>query len=320
MDKYYLMYKDTPVISFGNHFEELTILDTAYLPYGLRNRRIETTISSWLADRATPITRDNAEFLYMVLGKSRSPSAQRSTMLEFGGVSVNDFFWIKRVEESVTWAEVSPFTGSFKWSENDRAFGYGMLSGTASDALRPYRFSPEVTLQGIWSKCLVRKIDGVYIYKANDGDLREVEISKFGQMLGLDIVKYWAEDYEDVPCTVCKILSSESYQWITAEEIGEDEASAKYPEQFAAMQTFDYIIANPDRHAKNWGWVVDCELNPIKLTPLYDFNFALHSSISMEMPDVLDAKLVERAKSFLDSHINCSNRELYLSRIKELTE
>ena len=103
MDKYYLMYKDTPVISFGNHFEELTILDTAYLPYGLRNRRIETAISSWLADRATPITRDNAEFLYMVLGKSRSPSAQRSTMLEFGGVSVNDFFWIKRAEESVTW-------------------------------------------------------------------------------------------------------------------------------------------------------------------------------------------------------------------------
>ena len=68
MDKYYLMYKDTPVISFGNHFEELTILDTAYLPYGLRNRRIETAISSWLADRATPITRDNAEFLYMALG------------------------------------------------------------------------------------------------------------------------------------------------------------------------------------------------------------------------------------------------------------
>ena len=84
-----------------------------------------------------------------------------------------------------------------------------MLSGTASDALRPYRFSPEVTLQGNWSKCLVRKNDGVYLYKANDGDLREVEISKFGQMLGLAIVKYWAEDYEDVPCTVCKILSSD---------------------------------------------------------------------------------------------------------------
>lgn len=317
LDGWLLMYKDIPVVGFDKGLQTVTTIHANYLPYGLRPQATAIALYQWIANRATPLTRKNVEFLYMLMGKSRTTAGQQETVQEFGGVSVNDCFWIRAANEDIKWEQISPFTSGLKWSENDRAFGYGILTGTVSDALRPARFSPEITLQGNWSKCLKRDDKGILLYKANDDDEREIEVTEFGKALNLDIVGYWAEDYEDVSCTVCRIECSENTQWISAEEIGVSEAAQKYPEAYSTMQTFDYIVGNSDRHSLNWGWVVNAELIPQGLTPLYDFNFSL-MGVKVVRPDKVDLSLVERAQEYLARNPKTPNAGYYAARLIEL--
>ncbi|MEG1875218.1 MAG: hypothetical protein RR185_06565 [Angelakisella sp.] len=254
--------------------------------------------------------------MYMLLHLPRSESGKTDIIRHYGGVSINDCFWIKQEGDAIGWSQVSPFCGTTDWSLNNRAFGYRMLSGTG-ESIRPERFSPETTLQGNWSKCLVKNPEGIYLYKANDGDLREIEAADFGEALGLDIVHYWQEDYEDVACTVCKIQCDENTQWFFAEQIGVDFAARLFPEAYSTMRTFDYVVGNADRHSLNWGWVTDACLTPQKLTPLFDFNFSLQS-VAMELPSPIDRPLVAKAKDFLAQHDDTPNRAFYLSRIANL--
>lgn len=317
MDNWLLMYMDKPVLSFDKGLERVTVLDAKYLPYGLKESQTGVRLYRWIANRATPLTRKNVEFLYMLLGQPRSVGGQQRLVQEFGGVSVNDCFWIKRTDEETNWIEISPFGNGLPWSNNDRAFGYGILTGEVSDALKPNRFSPETTLQGNWSKCLARSNSGVLLYKANDRDKREVEVAEWGRSLGLDVVHYWTEDYEDVECTVCRVECNEDNQWISAEEVGEEQAAKRFPDEYRQMRTFDFIVGNPDRHTQNWGWLVDGELKPKGMTPLYDFNFAIQG-VNMAQPEQVDWELVEKAKRWLTEKPDTPNAGYYRQRIAEL--
>lgn len=317
-NEYFLMYKDTAVVGFNQRFDRVNLLNEKFIPYGLKQDCSAISLYRWISQRATPISRKNVDFMYMLLQLPRSESGRTDIIQQYGGVSINDCFWIKRKDDTHTWGQMSPLYGTMAWSANDRAFGYRMLSGTG-EGIRPERFSPETTIQGNWSKCLVKKSDGIYLYKANDEDMREVEVSNFGASLGLDIVQYWQEDYEDISCTVCKILSDEQNQWFFAEQVGIDTVANLFPEAYSTMQTFDYIVGNPDRHSLNWGLITDDCLNPISLTPLFDFNFALQN-VAMSLPIKADGKLIRNAKQFLTTNDNIPNRAYYISRIQLLDD
>lgn len=314
---YVLMCRNEKILGFEYTFHKITVFSQELLPFGLRHDTSAIALFRWLSNRATPLSRKNVDFMYMLLKLPRSEIGKAELAQQYGGVSINDSFWIKQAHETANWRDVSPFAHNSGWSAHDRAFGYDMLSGSRSAQQRPNRFSPETTLQGNWSKCLERRVDGIYLYKANDGDPREVEASEFGSRLGLDVVRYWQEDYEDVPCTVCKIESNEYRQWFFAEEIGEIAAANKFPRQYATMRTFDYIVGNADRHSMNWGWVTNSRMTPQKLTPMFDFNFALQN-VRMEIPQGIDKALVKKAENLLAADTTIPNRAYYLARIDTL--
>lgn len=313
---YYLMYQNQKVVGFEKNYQTMQVYKSARLPFGLRDDASAIALYRWLSNRATPLSRKNVDFMYMLMKLPRSESGKAELTQQCGGISVNDCFWIKSSKDKTSWQEVSPFAHNTQWSAHDRAFGYDMLSGSRS-APCLNRFSPETTLQGNWSKCLMRKKDGIYLYKANDDDPREVEVTEFGHMLGLNIVRYWREDYEDVPCTVCKIQSDALHQWFFAEEIGEQTAAAKFPRRYATMRTFDYIVGNADRHSMNWGWVTNSRMTPQQLTPMFDFNFALQN-IDMERPQTIDRALINRAQRLLIQDRSIPNRSYYLAKIEHL--
>lgn len=136
---WFLMYRDIPVLHFEKGLDQVSVINAEFLPYGLRPSPNGVGVYNWIANRATPLTRKNANFLYMILGKPRTASGQQQLIHEFGGVSINDCFWVKTANEVTTWGDISPFSGVIPWSSNDRAFGYGILTGDISDALRPNR-------------------------------------------------------------------------------------------------------------------------------------------------------------------------------------
>ena len=88
--KYNLMYRDIAVLEFEDRLSDLRVLNDQFLPFGMRTGRLDFSLYTWLVDRATPLLRENAVFLYMVLGKSRTPEILQNTMLEYGGISIND--------------------------------------------------------------------------------------------------------------------------------------------------------------------------------------------------------------------------------------
>ena len=50
-------------------------------------------------------------------------------------------------------------------------------------------------------------------------------------------------------------------------------------EQYFKQCAFDYLIANPDRHLGNWGYIINRETGDLRLCPCFDFGAGLGSQI-----------------------------------------
>lgn len=314
--KWLLLYRDMTVLVFDSALAHLEVIEPRYLPYGLRQQPTAQKLGEWLAARATPITRENASYLYSSAGVDLNEQGQYTLSREFGALSINDCFWVRRASENPRWQDISPYR---KEALATQEFGYAMLTGESTQKTGLTRFSPEATLQGNWPKCLKSTEAGMLLYKDNDGDTTEIETAKLARDLGLAAPEYWAENYADVPCTVCRILSDEKRQWISAAEIGAERARALFPDQYSTMQTFDFIIGNADRHGLNWGWVVDEELRPLSLTPLYDFNAALHG-VEPTRPSTVDRALLEALSHYLASYPETPHAGFYLQQARKLED
>lgn len=309
--KYTLMYAGKEVLMFNKNLDMITVVDKEYLPFGLRNGCSTIDLYRWLVRRAAPLTRDNVEFLYMMCGVARTELGQIETVMNYGATSINDSFWIRKPGMDATWEEVIESKG-----RENKDLGLLMLTGIKKYAVKPHEFSPEVTLHGNWSKCLVKREDYWVLLKEDDRT-DEQEVAAFAKMLGIPVVKYWHEEYEGVQCSACKVMSTKEEQWISAREFGVEKAKKMFNAQYNEMKTFDFIVGNVDRHSLNWSVVVDSKLNPMGLAPLYDFNLTLYSDL-VEAPEIMDERVVEEALNVIKKDKVLPNRMFYLKRIEEL--
>lgn len=311
---YSLMYMDTEVIRFSDSMSDIAVINEKYMPFSLARDVLDgISLYTWISRRATPLTRKNVEFLYAMCGVPRDVAGQVAAVTTLGGASINDNYWFKEVASEKRFEDVE---SDKLLAASDRTFGLMTLTGSRKSAKPAQEFSPEITLQGNWSKCLVMENDRLLMYKADDKEF-EQEASEFALSIGLDVILYWQEEYEDVDCSVCEIASNRDNQWFSAREFGEVKLKAMYPKEYAQMMTFDYIVGNSDRHNLNWSVVMDSELNPKGFSPLYDFNFA-YMPDTMKVPKEIDYALIETVEDFLSDKPNYPNRAFYLGRIKDL--
>lgn len=281
---YQLMNKDDVVAVYeerkaiGDYsYEEKERLGS-YFPYGF------TTIDDWIDGRQIAKHRVSIERLMRELGLT--------TRHDFIGMarclSLTDTFWMKRADEDIRWTDVSLYRNPF-----DDVIARIAFDGTGMYGRQNSPTSPEFATSGSFDKCWVREDDQISLLKrgstgyANAGfePYSEALAAQLLQAAGIDHVPYEAVRFHGKLASKCPLFTSEEAGFVSAHRFFEGVFSiedmiafaAKHgaEESFREMIVMDAVMANVDRHAGNYGFLVDNATgNVLRMAPLFDHNMA----------------------------------------------
>ena len=281
---YQLMNKDVVVATYSEHEEpdeyyyDLVGSSDAYMPYGFID------INDWIDGRQIAKHRASIEKLMRELGLT--------TRHDFIGMvrclSLTDTFWMKREDEPLRWKDVSLFRNPF-----DDVIARIAFDGTGMYGRENSPTSPEFATSGSFAKCWIREEGQISLLKrgssgfANAGfeTYSEVLASNLLQAAKVDHVPYSLVKFHSKLACKCPIFTSEKLGFVSAHrffnrnfDIDDMLAfSAKHgaEEAFREMIVMDAVMANVDRHAGNYGFLVDNDSGEVvRMAPLFDHNMA----------------------------------------------
>lgn len=283
--RYQLMNKDVVVAVY----EETKVLDNfkyglvsqedSYLPHGF------TDINDWIDGRQIAKHRNSIEKLMRELGLN--------TRHDFIGMarclSLTDTFWMKREDEGISWDDVSLYRNPFDDVIARIAFdGTGMYGRQNSPA------SPEYATSGSFAKCWIREGNDISLLKrgssgyANAGfePYSEVLASDLLEVAGIDHVSYTLVKYHKKLASKCPLFTSEDVGFVSAHRFFDGPFNVEdmldfcerhgAEESFREMVVMDAVMANVDRHAGNYGFLVSNDTGEVlRMAPLFDQNMAV---------------------------------------------
>lgn len=281
---YFLMNKDTLIAKIqdeGVLSENFTLKEKVSLltPPGMKN------INDWIENRKA----------------SKHNASLRKIMAECGcetktgfikithAASLNDTFWIKAENESLTWRDISLYQNEFNETISRLAFeGVGLQGFQFSDT------SPELSTEGSFKKCWRKEEDGIYLYKRGSEGAHNAGLEPYCEKLASEIAEKLCKNYVSYNlvkfhkelATKCKLFTDEKYGYVPMARIDIENKSLdtvmKYFESigseddFRRMLVLDAITFNIDRHMGNYGVLVDNDnLMPIQMAPVFDLNLSL---------------------------------------------
>lgn len=268
---------EEPVLSLSHVFRNL--------PIGFSD------LDSWLSARSASKHNAHLQRLMTSLGCNTKEGFIEVTH----AASINDTFWVKRVDENITWTDVSLYTNQFTEVISKLAFeGIGLAAETFSST------SPELTCDGSFCKCF-RKEEGlgqfgsdIFLYK-RAGEIGE-HIEPYCEAMSSEIAKiickenavqYQAGTLHDKLASRCNLFTNEKDGYASIAKIFKNseisaEKALRYfsdigqEEKFREMVVTDCICFNKDRHAGNYGVLFDNDTMQIKaMAPVFDFNLSL---------------------------------------------
>lgn len=301
-----IMFGDTPVIKMDFTTYRCQVVNSRYLPYGLRGNVMRESeikegmskheaelaienyyvISHWLARRAMPINRAHARWIYSSFGVDPSQS-DKSRLKIIGachGASILDKYWVKLYGEDINWSDVDIRNNPISTEFIDMA-----LLGKSATPRTPF-ITPELTTDGTSAKAWRRHADmNLWLHKMNldntESSKMEVMVSNILDNCSVEHVHYEeSEDDGEYTCA-CPCVTSDKYSFVTAFEFKlycnannldfEKEILRIDAENYRKMIIVDYLISNSDRHLHNWGFLMDnSTMQIVKLCPLFDHNKA----------------------------------------------
>ena len=284
-----LMHKDKKLLIFNLKENSFDVLNHTLLPFRLQSSgSMMMDLRDWIVDRMLPKYRINADMVYVAFNEPRSREGQIDLAIRTKAVSILDPYWIKSKSNDVQYEDVNLF--NIEWNR-DIPKTLVRRDPYIGDNKSP---SPELTLGGSWAKCLIRgqkdsilgPIFGeIKLYKVScKKDLKDIEseavASKILNGLNIQNVNYSLEELIDIPCSVCKLQTTNDKHWISAGDLLEYsecgnlvDLGLKYGgDRFIEMLLLDYIIGNNNRRSDNWSFEYNDENEIIGMTPLYDFN------------------------------------------------
>lgn len=281
---YQLMNKDEVVATYREDYQvgvytyiEDEVL-SSYLPYGFAN------INDWIDGRQIAKHRASIEKLMRELGLT--------TRRDFIGMarclSLTDTFWMKRADEDIAWDDVSLYRNPF-----DDVIARIAFDGTGMYGRQNSPTSPEFATSGSFAKCWVREGDDISLLKRGSTGYANAGFEPYSEVLaadlleaaGVDHVPYSIVNFHGKLASKCPLFTSEDVGFVSAhrffngpfdvpdmlafcEEHGAEEA-------FREMVVMDAVMANVDRHAGNYGFLVDNATGRIlRMAPLFDHNMA----------------------------------------------
>lgn len=301
--RYELRHKDHTVLLFEykSGVKLLEIVDPARLPIRMEDSEdfFDDTIISfrdWYMHRMTDTYR-----------RERRPEYQFHRVYDLCtpdcvdinyGANLSDHYWICSEGSSITWEEINFFENDFEPAdENSLWTAYG-------------KYTPDNYTNGNLRKFWIIK-DGVrYLVKYNSlrydelqiGAHNEVFCSKLLQKLGINHAEYQLgfDDtigefyslskcmtdtvYELVPAynIICDYRTDGSYYDLFL-DVCKNKLGVDVRKQVDEMITFDYLIANEDRHWNNFGLLRNSEtLEYVGFAPLYDHEYSMQAAYDFE--------------------------------------
>ena len=294
-------------------------------------------IEKWLRSRAIP---KNRQYVDQILARSGlSYNDVMGIINVCKGLSLNDSYWVVEKGFAGKFEDYNLYQHPFA-----RTLALIAYTGQGSTHVKGFTSSPEYTTNGMLRKCW-RRIEGkIYLYKggtsggANTGNepYSEYYASQIAEAMGLDYVSYNLAKWKGTLCSTCELFTDIDtsfvpiYKFSKAKTLTETSAFLKslgedFYDRFADMMVFDALICNVDRHAGNYGLLVDNKTNrPKALAPIFDNGLALlpyamdndfadlENYLKTRFPaydgltfeDIVKAFLSERQKSQLRKLIN----------------
>lgn len=282
---YELMNKDKVVATFEERYDygEYTYkmvdqLDD-YLPYDF------ASINEWIDDRQIAKHRTSIKRLMAELGIDNRHGFINMVRC----VSLTDTFWMRRTDSGLSWHDVSLYSNSFDDVVARIAFdGVGMYGRQFSST------SPEFGTSGSFDKCWVREEDGPYLVKRGSSGYANAGFEPYSEKLCADIlevsgirhVPYELCNYHGKLASKCPLFTSEEHGFVPAVRMfnrgfGIDDvlrfcADHGGEDLFREMVVMDAVCVNVDRHAGNYGFMVNNNTGEVEgMAPLFDQNMAL---------------------------------------------
>lgn len=304
---YYLMNKDEKLLEFKiEKGFDYTIKEvdkfTIKLPIGF----IE--ISDWVHKRQAPRHRENIENLLKL--------CQINNIKDFLSVtyalSLNDCFWVKPKESTLTWEEVSLYKNDF----NDTIAGLS-FNGEGLFEIEVSTTSPEFSTDGSFAKCWVKNDKGIHLLKRGSQGFVNAGLEPYSEFYSSQISEYLCEScvsydllkfHNDLACS-CELFSDENIGYSpilnilgktkSVDEIIDYFDSIGSGELFRSMIVLDGVIMNTDRHLNNYGVLFDNETLEVKtMAPVFDNNMALLPYAMQDDFDKIEEYLDQKGPKF----------------------
>ena len=281
---YQLMNKDVVVATYE---EERGLLDFtyklveqrgAYLPYGFAG------IDDWVDGRQIAKHCTSIEKLMRELGLT----TRHDFIATARCLSLTDTFWMKRADEAITWDEVSLYRNPF-----DDVIARIAFDGTGMYGRQNSPTSPEFATSGSFAKCWVREGNDISLLKRGSTGYANAGFEPYSEALaaeileaaGIDHVPYEVVRHHGSLASKCPLFTSEEVGFVSAHRFFDGpfdvEDMLKFcrahdsEERFREMVIMDALTANVDRHAGNYGFLVDNATGEVlHMAPLFDQNMA----------------------------------------------
>lgn len=300
-ENYVLMNRNHEVLEFsydeksGAFSGSNTVFDTSRAPLGVVSSRgvsaSAQALSFWWNHRAIPRTRDG------LLEKLGDLGVRRAEQLPFRslGLSLSDQYWVRPSGADVDWHEVNFFENDFAAGE-----GGGWLDNVGLS-------SPDNTSEGELSKRWVQRGSKRILLKGggvlDQEPYNELVASTLHKKL-LDESEYVAYTLEELPdgqtASACEtfISSEEEYipAWYVRQILKRPNHRNEYQhyieccvklgventeEHLSRMIVCDDILANFDRHWRNFGLIRNVETLECRCAPLFDSGNSLWCNVPL---------------------------------------
>lgn len=299
----YLMLKDTQILYFDFEDFIVEVIRDDLLPFCLRSNIRPSvilkdilhnvqTVKSYLSNRVLSLSRDNAKQIYAAFQIPQIDSIDNrvNICIKCKGVSIQDSYWIKEDDETISWNSVNIRQNKLSDIVDVSLSGFDPTITTNS-------ICPELTTKGLFRKGWIHLGNDLYMLKS---DRTNNFVNTKMEILASDVltcfentvncIAYVGDLKETVDGTefisICKNFVEEEFSFIEAWEVMEYAAHCGFDfrtyclEQwghlFASIPILDYIIVNTDRHTQNYGFLMNNNTGKLeKIAPLFDFNCAL---------------------------------------------
>ncbi len=312
---FYLLNKDKPVMkifigmeNYINNIRVDEVYDESAIP---RSLKANSSLQTFIDSRLVLSHRKNVKQLFEKIGVNTTEDILSIT----NGVSLNDTFWLKTVDDKKTWKNVSPYTNKLNQTIAEYSFDNSRLV-----AGKRITTSPEFATSGQYPKCWKRVNGVIYLYKAgssgagNSGNepFSELLASELGDAMGISHVKYDYVFYKGKNATRCANMCDEvrglyavhefSSELNSYEKILDYCTTDKDKKQMLEMFLLDYLTMNSDRHLGNIGVLVNNDTQEfISMAPIYDNNISFLPYYKEEWD-----KSIENFITNKDGHITTS--------------